>query len=113
MVSPVVVLLEDRRSGSDNRRAPEAGAGPQPQAARRDRSGRNRFGFLLSPTYRARHAGRCRVAHAVAELHMVSGRAVLVDIDTLELTILGYPQVPRAGDLLDQPEHDERESTDD
>ena len=35
-----------------------------------------------------RRSGRSRVAHAVAELHVVGGRAVLDDVETFELAVL-------------------------
>src|SRR5207248_9834039 len=36
-----------------------------------------------------------RVADTLAELHVVGGGAVLVDVETLELAVLLEPQVPR------------------
>src|SRR5205807_10225589 len=42
-----------------------------------------------------------RVAHPLAELHVVGGRAVLVDVHALELAFLVEAQVPRALDGLD------------
>src|SRR3954470_5431504 len=71
-------------------------------------------GTSANPSERtAAQASRCRVAHAVAELHVVGGRTVLVDVDALELAFLRDAQVPGAGDPLDDPEHQQGEPADD
>src|SRR5438105_2771506 len=51
---------------------------------------------------------KCRVGHALAELHVVGGRAVLVQVHALELAVLADPQRLRR---LDPVHHDDRNRT--
>src|SRR3954447_2867140 len=50
-----------------------------------------------------------RVAHALAELHVIGGRAVLVDVHALELTVVVQTEVPGSADGLDHGERDQGE----
>ena len=81
--------------------------------SRRDRASAARLGAdrrRSDPPTGLRRAGRRRVAHALAELHVVGGRAVLVDVDALELAVLASRRFQLPGIAL-MAEHHERTPT--
>src|SRR4051794_22752266 len=70
-----------------------------------------RHGFVLRlgrrQSARAARSDRCRVRHAVAELDVIGGRAVLGDVEAFELAVPVDAEVPCTGDHPYHLEDDE------
>src|SRR5690242_12582619 len=92
----------DRSGGCSGRRRQWLRPEPRAEPLVRNRFGRLRLAGAGAQAAGARsaRADRRRVAHAVAELHVVGGRPVFVDVDALELAVLFEAEVVRTGKLL-------------